>query len=84
MFGLLARIVPLALRLIPVAERFIGAGQGPAKRKIVIDLIVPVIQAYETLRNKEVVDETALAMEVGLLVDAIVGIANLFGLLDEG
>ncbi len=81
MFGLLTKILPLILNLIPIVERLSGAS-GREKRAIVIELVIPVVRVYEAIKDRDVVDEVALTVEIGLLVDAVVGVANLFGLLD--
>ena len=83
MFGLLTKILPLILTLVPMVERLLGAGNGEEKRSSVIDLIIPVVRAYESISGKELVDEVALADAVGGLVDGVVGIINLFGLFND-
>lgn len=81
-FGVIAKILPLALQVIPFIERLIGSGKGDEKRSAAIMLIVPVIQAIEAASGKEIVDEEAVADAVGKLVDALVAVMNLFGILN--
>ncbi len=80
MFGLLTKILPLILNLVRIVERLSGA-DGGEKRAIVIDLIIPVVRVYEAIKDNDFLDEVALKVEIGRLVDAVVGVANLFGLL---
>lgn len=80
--GIIAKILPLALQVIPFIERLIGKGEGDKKRAAAIKLIVPVIQAIESASGKELVDEEALAEAAGNLVDGIVAVMNLFGILN--
>ena len=83
MFGLLTKILPLVLTLVPMVERLLGAGSGGEKRNTVIDLIIPVVRAYESISGRELVDEVALAEAIGGLVDGVVGVINLFGMFKD-
>lgn len=79
--GIITKILPLALQVIPFVERLFGQGGGDKKKAAALSLIIPVIQAIESASGKEIVDEEALADAADKLVEGVVAVMNLFNIL---
>ena len=78
---LILKIVPIAMQLIPVVEKLFKSEPGQSKKAIAVSLIIPAVQAAETIAGRDLIDEVALKEAVEAIIDSIVAGYNAINFL---
>lgn len=81
--SLITKLIPIAMRIVPLVEQLIGDSSGEEKRELAITLIVPGIQAAELAAGRDLVDEDVVAEAAGKVTDGVVTILNEAGVLGQ-
>lgn len=87
MLGILVKLLPTVLPLIPsvvrLVEKLIGGGKGDEKKALAVEILKVLIPVVEKVSGKDLVDDKDFAEAVGDLIDGVVGALNAVGALKK-
>ena len=74
-------VLPAVVSVVQAVEGLFGGGQGDAKRDLAVKMVLEMLEAYEGVTDKDIVDEIALTDQLGTVIDGVVGVLNEAGVL---
>lgn len=74
-------ILPAIVSVVQTVENLFGGGAGAEKKDLTVKLVLELLEAYEGVTDSDIVDEEALADNIGSIVDGVVGVLNEAGVL---